>query len=836
MAAVDSEDFPLDISRVTLQQNKILRVIKKAYVKRCLGMLAEITEKEDDYRKAKVTELLRLNDSASEDEQPDLKEYVDRTKGELNDIYSIVGTVTTKELGRVMRSLGQNPTEAELEDMINEGDTDGSGTIDFPEFSSLMARKMKDTDTEEELVETFKVSDHDGNGFISTAELRHVMMNLGEKLTDEGVDEMIREVDVDVPVMMEGHIPTLQLVQKTVEVPQVQFHDRVVDVPIAMQRQVPYPSMPREPIQEFIVEKSEVPVPRVMEEIPETVKRVPQEHVQNYTGEHIVDVPGPQIQENIVGVIHLILQGRISERIGAEIGSRIQEELLEVIQLIRRTRISEAYVGSCSVSNMTHSLLGGCPVSRPSTEETMQKTVDVPQTQFIDRAVDVPVFMQRQVPIVQKVQKIEEVPQVQSTDNVMDVPVDMQRQVPAVQVVQKTGEVPQTQFIDRVVDTPVVQQRPVPTVQVVQKTMENPTVQMARKTMENPQAQFLDEVVGMPVVVQRKVPMVQRVQKTVDVPHPQSQFIEKAIDAPAGQQRQVHMSRTVQKNVQTPSKQSPGKMVDVSMDVASPSATAESSRRLVEVARVIPQELVKPAGEKTSVRERVKQFEMNRGVSCMTAVEVPQAPNKRRKQESDPDPRAPVHFSLCDGSSDQETKSVEDFAELEIRPMGEREGFPVEQLDDILLETRDVKSELRHVRELVGVLVRRERCAETKAEIATRRLTRMEKERDEESETECEATLEEALTNQSKVVKVIVDKWFVDKGFGFGKTPTGEVVFIHASAVQGAEVLKIGTDVRVQVVNDDARAQGGIEPGEPGDKTYGKRRRTKKERARWPNK
>ena len=162
-----------------------------------------------------------------------------------------------------------------------------------------------------------------------------------------------------------------------------------------------------------------------------------------------------------------------------------------------------------------------------------------------------------------------------------------------------------------------------------------------------------------------------------------------------------------------------------------------------------------------------------------------------------------MHFSLCDGSSDQETKSVEDLTELETRPTGEREGFPVEQLDDILLETRDVKCELRHVRELVGVLVRRERCAETKAEIATRRLTRMEKERDEESEAECEATLEEALTYQSKVVKVIVDKWFVDKGFGFGRTLTGEIVFIHASAVQGAEVLKIGTDVRVQVVNDD---------------------------------
>ena len=42
-----------------------------------------------------------------------------------------------------MRSLGQNPTEAELQDMVNEVDADGNGTIDFPEFIQLMARKMK---------------------------------------------------------------------------------------------------------------------------------------------------------------------------------------------------------------------------------------------------------------------------------------------------------------------------------------------------------------------------------------------------------------------------------------------------------------------------------------------------------------------------------------------------------------------------------------------------------------------------------------------------------------------------------------------------------------------
>lgn len=107
------------------------------------------------------------------------------------------GTITSTELGAVMRSLGQQPTEAALKQMISEVDADGSGTIDFAEFLTLMSRKMKSADSQAEILEAFKVFDKDGSGKISADELRQVMNNLGEKLSDEEVSEMIREADTN---------------------------------------------------------------------------------------------------------------------------------------------------------------------------------------------------------------------------------------------------------------------------------------------------------------------------------------------------------------------------------------------------------------------------------------------------------------------------------------------------------------------------------------------------------------------------------------------------------------------------------------------------------------
>ena len=62
----------------------------------------------------------------------------------------------------------------------------------------MMAKFVsKPRDSEDEIREAFRVFDRDGNGYISAVELRHVMTNLGEKLTDDEVDELIREIDVN---------------------------------------------------------------------------------------------------------------------------------------------------------------------------------------------------------------------------------------------------------------------------------------------------------------------------------------------------------------------------------------------------------------------------------------------------------------------------------------------------------------------------------------------------------------------------------------------------------------------------------------------------------------
>lgn len=106
------------------------------------------------------------------------------------------GTITTLELGTVMRVIGQNPTEAELQDMVNEVDEDGNGTIEFNEFVKMMSSKSAGN-AKDVSREAFDVFDPEKKGYITGPGLKKVMMDLGEELNDEEVEEMMRKVDLN---------------------------------------------------------------------------------------------------------------------------------------------------------------------------------------------------------------------------------------------------------------------------------------------------------------------------------------------------------------------------------------------------------------------------------------------------------------------------------------------------------------------------------------------------------------------------------------------------------------------------------------------------------------
>nr|XP_014342351.1 PREDICTED: troponin C, skeletal muscle isoform X1 [Latimeria chalumnae] len=108
------------------------------------------------------------------------------------------GDISTKELGTVMKILGQNPSREELDAIIEEVDEDGSGTIDFEEFLVMMVSQMKEEakgKSEEELSQFFRVFDKNADGYIDAEELGEIIRSSGEAVTDEELEELMKDGD-----------------------------------------------------------------------------------------------------------------------------------------------------------------------------------------------------------------------------------------------------------------------------------------------------------------------------------------------------------------------------------------------------------------------------------------------------------------------------------------------------------------------------------------------------------------------------------------------------------------------------------------------------------------
>ena len=418
------------------------------------------------------------------------------------------------------------------------------------------------------------------------------------------------------------------------------------------------------------------------------------------------------------------------------------------------------------------------------------KHVEVPQVQFPNKVDEMPVGVQRQIRTVQTVQKTMEIPQLQCIDEAID---DLVVQVSRVQVMERTVGIPQLQIVEKTAEAPQIQtirgtqtsesldnasfhqvaqaetvevgmiEAPLPTESAVLVPVAVP------KTLDSPRVQLIDKVVSIPVMAQRQVPSAPRVQKIVEMP--KVQFSDGEVNMPVVAQRQVPMIPNVQKTVEVPQIQYVDKIVDA--PVVARIEDVSVGTQIVSRKRKLPLETESADGTSDSEHSLVQGEEYR--------LEV----DETRERHA----------------------AGEDLDLLPVAPNMEAGGSHLQATAE---EERivDWTQDLRDIRRMVEFLVRRERKLDVKADVAVRRLARLEKEHSQLEDEEREASLPDALADRTKVVKLVVDKWFVDKGFGFGRVPTGEVIFIHASVVRGAEVLMIGTDAWVQVVRDDARAQG----------------------------
>jgi len=101
------------------------------------------------------------------------------------------GKIQVNQVGDVLRALGQNPTENDVKKLTHQHKPDEriSFEVFLPIYTSIS--KNKSNDSAEDFIEGLRHFDKDGNGYISSAELRHLLTTLGEKLTDEEVEQLL---------------------------------------------------------------------------------------------------------------------------------------------------------------------------------------------------------------------------------------------------------------------------------------------------------------------------------------------------------------------------------------------------------------------------------------------------------------------------------------------------------------------------------------------------------------------------------------------------------------------------------------------------------------------
>ena len=297
-----------------------------------------------------------------------------------------------------------------------------------------------------------------------------------------------------------GDVYVSQVVKQVTEVPKTSSRDRTLQCTAEQILDVLVPEMAKQLV-----------------EVPESVSR---DGVQQRTVEQIVDAPVPRAVEELAEVSRVFSQDRIQQRTVEQTNRAIPlaEKIVELLVIQTRQRVNACVQHVVNAVEMEKYKIIEETVQRmkPIIQEKINQTtkhIKIPQVQFLDKADDMLVDVQRQAPVAQTKQKTMEVPLSQFTGNAMDIPVVAQRQI-STETVQKTREISQLKHTDHVIDVPVVSVVQVPRVCAVKKTAEIPQL----------------PVVDVPVVVVEQVSHVHVVEKTVE--DPQFQIVEKIREIP----------------------------------------------------------------------------------------------------------------------------------------------------------------------------------------------------------------------------------------------------------------------------------------------------------------
>ena len=112
------------------------------------------------------------------------------------------GNVTLDELANILKAINISSSDEEIKEIIMELELEGNDEINFENFVSIVNRRDKDADNEEEVIKAFKFFDKEGNGLININELKNIMLSVGKNISEEELNDMLKEADID----MDGYI------------------------------------------------------------------------------------------------------------------------------------------------------------------------------------------------------------------------------------------------------------------------------------------------------------------------------------------------------------------------------------------------------------------------------------------------------------------------------------------------------------------------------------------------------------------------------------------------------------------------------------------------------